>query len=134
MRYVLSSKWSMVRHFVITDEAEVPVFDVRGNLSLTQRLSIRDKSGQELAGVRKSLLTTKHEIFAGGQHVADVRHDGIFGERYDIESSLGQLTAKGSFGGWDYSISRAGRTVATLSRQLPFRYKFTVDIAPACND
>jgi uncharacterized protein YxjI len=134
MRYVMSSKWSVIEHFVITDEAGTPVLDVRGNLGLTSRLSIRDQSGQELAELKKSLLTTKHEIFVGGQHVADVRHEGIFGERYDIDSSFGRLSAKGSFGGWDYSISRDGQTIATISRHLSFREKFTVDVAAGENE
>jgi len=130
----MSSKWSMIEHFVITDESGTPVLDVRGNLGLTQHLSIRDQSGQELAEIKKSLVTTKHEILVGGQHVADVRHEGIFGEHYEIDSSVGQLTAKGSFGGWDYSISRAGQAIATISRNLSFREKFTVDVAPGEND
>jgi VCBS repeat-containing protein len=134
MRYDLSSRWSLTEHFVITDESGTPVFDVHGNLGLTQRLSFRDQSGQELAEIKKSLLTTKHEILVSGQHVADVRHEGIFGEHYEIDSSIGQLTAKGSFGGWEYSISRAGQAIATISRHLSFREKFTVDVANGEND
>lgn len=110
------------------------MFDVHGNLGLTQHLSFRDQSGQELAEIKKSLLTTKHEILVSGQHVADVRHEGIFGEHYEIDSSIGQLTAKGSFGGWEYSISRAGQAIATISRHLSFREKFTVDVANGEND
>lgn len=134
MRYLMSSKWSLIEQFVIADDSGTPVFDVRGNFGITHNLSIRDQSGQELATLKKSLLTTKHEIFVGGQHVADVRHEGIFGEHYEIDSSFGLLTAKGSFGGWDYSISRGGQTIATISQQLSFREKFTVDIATGEND
>lgn len=134
MRYVLASKWSLIEHFVITDESGTPRFDVHGNLGLSQRLSIRDQSGQELAEIKKSLLTTKHEILVGGQHIADVRHEGIFGEHYRIDSTFGELTAKGSFGGWDYSISSGGQTIATISRHMSFREKFTVDVANGQND
>ncbi len=33
MRYVMSNKWSLTEHFVITDGAGNPCFDVRGNLT-----------------------------------------------------------------------------------------------------
>ena len=130
----MSSKWSFTEHFEITDEAGNPRFDVRGNLGLTQRLTIRDQAGQELAEISKHLMTTRHDILLGGQPVAEIRHTGFLGEHYEIDSSFGQLTARGSFTGWDYSISEAGRTVATISRQLAFREKFVVDTADGAND
>src|SRR5260221_9935198 len=101
MRYLMSNKWSLTEHFVITDGAGNPCFDVRGNLGLTQRLSFCSQAGEEIAEIRKHLMTTAHDILIGGQPVAEVRHTGFFGERYDIDSSFGQFTAKGSFTGWD---------------------------------
>jgi hypothetical protein len=59
-----------------------------------------------------------HDVLIEGQPVAELRHTGFFGERYDIDSSFGQFTAKGSFTGWDYSISHDGQLVATVSREL----------------
>lgn len=134
MRYVMSSKWSLVEHFEITDGSGSPVFDVRGNLGVSHRLTLRDRSGRELAEIKKHLMTTGHDILVNGQRVAEVRHDGIFGEHYEIDSSLGRLTAKGSFTGWSYSISEGGRPVATISRELALREKFSVDIADSAND
>src|ERR1700687_3890810 len=66
MRYVMSNKWSLTEHFVITDDSGNPRFDVRGNLGLTQRLTFRDESGQEVAEIRKHLMTTTHDILIGG--------------------------------------------------------------------
>ena len=134
MRYVMSNKWSLTEHFVITDGAGNPCFDVRGNLGLTQRLSFCDQAGEEIAEIRKHLMTTAHDILIGGQPVAEVRHTGFFGERYDIDSSFGQFTAKGSFTGWDYSISHNGQLVATISRELAFRERFVVETADGMND
>ena len=130
----MANKWSLIEHFVITDESGTPQFDVRGNLSLTQELAFYDQSGQELALIRKHFMTTGHEILVGGQRVAEVRHVGLFGESYDIESNFGSLTAKGSFGGWDYSISNGFDQVARVSRELAFRERFVVDIADGAND
>ena len=134
MRYVMSSKWSLTEHFEITDDAGNPRFDVRGNLGLTQRLTIRDPSGRELAEITKHLMTTGHDILLGGERVAQIRHTGLFGEHFEVESAFGEFSARGSFTGWDYSISQAGQTVATVSRQLAFREQFVVDTADGVND
>ena len=63
----MASKRSLLEHFVITDYTGTPVFDVHGNPGLTQRLTMRDQAGQELAEIRKHLMTTTHEILVGGQ-------------------------------------------------------------------
>jgi uncharacterized protein YxjI len=134
MRYVMSNKWALAEHFVITDDSGDPRFDVRGNLGLTQRLTFRDESGREVAEIRKHLMSTAHDISIGGQRAAEVRHTGLFGEHYEIDSSFGQLTAKGSFTGWDYRISQGGQVVASISREFAFREKFLVDTADGGND
>ena len=130
----MANKWSLTEHFVITDESGTPQFDVRGNLSLTQELAFYDQSGQELALIRKHFMTTGHEILVGGQKAAEVRHVGLFGESYEIESSFGNLNARGSFGGWDYTIGNGSGEVARISRELAFRETFVVDVADGAND
>jgi uncharacterized protein YxjI len=134
MRYVLSSKWSLTKHFVITDQGGSPIFDVHGNLGLRHRLSLCDQSGRVLAEISKHLLGTRYYIVMGGQSVAEVWHKGIFGQQYEIDSSFGRLTAKGSFAGWNYSISQDGRLIATISRELALRERFSVDIADGADD
>ncbi len=134
MRYQIASKWSLIEHFAITDDSGNPVFDVRGNLSLTQRLTMRDASGQEIAEIKKHLMTTKHDILVGGQKVAEVKHEGFFGEHYEIDSQFGRISAKGNFSGWHYSISQQGQPIANVSRELALREKFLVEIADGIND
>src|SRR5260370_15849066 len=134
MRYQIASKWSLAEHFVVTDAMGTPRFDVRGRLSLSQRLSLCDQSGQELAEIRKHLMTTRHDIIVDGQRVAEVRHQGFFGQRYEIDSQFGRITAKGNFSGWKYSMHQDGQLIATVSRELALREKFTVDIADNVND
>ena len=134
VRYALSNKWSLTEHFVITDQSGNPCFDVRGNLGFTQRLSFCNPAGHEVAEISKHLVSTAHDILIGGQRVAEVRHTGFFGEHYDIPSAFGLFTAKGSFTGWQYSISLDGQIVATISRELAFGEKFVVDIATGMND
>jgi uncharacterized protein YxjI len=134
MRYQIASKWSMVEHFVITDGFGAPVLDVRGRLSLSQRLSLSDQSGRELAEVRKHMMSTRHDIIVDGQRVAEIHHEGFFGEHYEVDSHFGRISAKGNFSGWNYSIHQGGQLIATVSRELALREKFQVDIADNVND
>lgn len=130
----MSSKWSLIEHFVITDDSGTPRFDVHGNLGLTQHLSFRDQSGQELAVIKKHLVTTKHEILVGGRRVAEVHHEGFFGEHFEVESSMGRLKAKGNFAGWEYSIDHDHRRIADIRRELALHEKFSVQIADGEDD
>ncbi|HUC59721.1 MAG TPA: hypothetical protein VMA95_20140 [Streptosporangiaceae bacterium] len=134
MRYLIHSKWSFTEHFAIDDGTGTPVFDVRGNLSLTQHLTMRDAMGQEVAEIKKHLMTTRHDILMGGQRVAEVHHEGFFGEHYEIDSQFGRISAKGNFAGWNYNIHQQGQPVAMVSRQLAFGEKFLVETADNVND
>jgi uncharacterized protein YxjI len=93
----------------------------------SSRLTLRDQSGGQLAEVKKHPMSTRHDIIIDGQRVAEVRHEGLFGARYHIDSSVGNLSAKGNFTGWEYSISDGGRLIATVSRQLALKETFVVD-------
>ncbi len=129
MRYVISGNRLMARHFVITDESGPPRFTVDGSLGPTRRLTLRDDSGRELAEISKHPMSTRHDILIDGQRVAGVRHEGLFGARYQIDSSAGGLAAKGNFTGWEYSISDGGQPIATVSRQRALKETFIVDVA-----
>ena len=80
------------------------------------------------------MMTTRHDIIVNGQHVAEVHHEGFFGDHYAVDSHLGRITAKGNFGGWNYSIHQGGQLIATVSRELALREKFQVDIADNVNE
>ncbi len=128
MRFQIASKWSLTEHFVIHDGMGTPVFDVRGNLGFSQRLSMLDSAGREVAHIRKHLMSTKHDIEMGGQKVAEIHHEGFFGDRYEVNSAYGQITARGHFGGWNYEIHQQGQPIARVSREFALREKFVVDI------
>jgi uncharacterized protein YxjI len=134
VRYIMSSKWALTERFSITNQAGAPVFEVRGNFGLVKQLSFQDQSGQELALLKKHLMTNRYEISVGGQYAADVRHTGIFGEHYEIDSSQGQISAKGNFTGWHYTLSRGGAVIATVDRELALKERFTVDVADGEDD
>jgi uncharacterized protein YxjI len=131
MEYVMSSRWSLMERFDITDGAGTPLFEARGHLG--SRISLLDGYGQEVADIRKHIMTDTHEVYVGGQRVAQVRHAGIFGDKYDIETSYGRLEARGHFDGGDYTVSRGGAPVARMVRKFSLREKFAVDVADGEN-
>jgi uncharacterized protein YxjI len=127
MEYVISSQWSLMEHFEITDSSGAPEFEARGHLG--SQITLHDNQGQVVADIRKHVFSDTHEVYLDGQRMAQVRHAGIFGDRYDIDSGFGMLTARGRFGGGDYTVSRDGTPVASMVRQFSLREKFAVDIA-----
>jgi uncharacterized protein YxjI len=127
MEYVMSSRWSLMERFEITDSSGAPQFEARGHLG--GRISLLDGSGQEVADIRKHVMTDTHEVYVSGQRTAQVRHAGIFGDKYDIESGLGRLEARGHFDGGDYVVSRGGQPVARMVRKFSIREKFAVEVA-----
>jgi uncharacterized protein YxjI len=127
MQYVMSSKWSVMKRFEITDALGAPQFEARGHLG--SQITLHDTNGQEVADIRKHALKLTHDVYVGGQQVAQVKHAGIFGNRYDIQSAYGLLNARGHFAGGDYDIMRDGMLVARLVRQFSLREKFAVDVA-----
>jgi hypothetical protein len=56
-------------------------------------------------------------------------HAGIVGDKYDIQSSFGNLTARGHLDGGDYPVSRSGAPVARMVRKFSLRQKFAIDVA-----
>jgi uncharacterized protein YxjI len=127
MQYVMASTWSLMERFEITDSSGAPQFEARGHLG--SQITLHDTSGREVADIRKHMFGDTHDVHVDGQQVAQVRHAGIFGDRYEIESAYGILTARGHFGGGDYEVSRGGMPVARMTRQFSLREKFAVDIS-----
>jgi uncharacterized protein YxjI len=131
MQYVMAKQWSLMERFEITDASGAPQFEARGHLGA--RITLHDNSGQEVADIRKHMMSDKHDVFVGGQQAAEVRHAGFFGDHYEIQSAYGMISAQGHFNGGDYTLSRDGMAVAGLRRQFSLREKFAVEIADSEN-
>jgi uncharacterized protein YxjI len=127
----MSSRWSFMERFEITDTAGTPRFEARGHLG--SQITLHDAAGREVADIRKHMFSDVHEVYLGGQRVAQVRHAGFFGDHYNIDTVFGQFTARGHFGG-DYSLNQDGMPVASMTRQFSLREKFAIDIAQGQND
>ena len=123
MRYVIREKFfRLTEDSEITDEVGQPIFEVAGKFaSLHHQLVMRDMSGNEVATVRQQLVALRptFEITRAGQELAEV-HKKLFSpfiDRYTIDiPGPDDLEVRGSIFGHDYTISRQGTTVATISK------------------
>jgi uncharacterized protein YxjI len=127
-KYLLSRKWALTDRFAITDLAGQTQFDVQGRFALRQRLSIRDAAGTEVAAISRSGLRTRYDITAGSVQ-ATVRPRGVFSSGFVIDSTAGQLLARGTFTGRKYEVLRGTSVVASVSQQLALRERFAVEVA-----
>lgn len=143
MRYLIREKLlSFGDDFWIQDEAGHPVYlvDGRAFTLLREKLVIKDAAGQELGFLREKLISLRkaYEIHCGGTHVATVRKDlfNFLRCRFTVDvPGPDDYEAQGSFLDHDYTFTRQGRTVATVSKKwLTVRDTYSVDIVPGEND
>ena len=117
MRYLISRQWSVLQDFDITGESGDLRYQVRGNLGLTQSLTITEPTGERTAQITRTPFTTWHQVIIDGQQVAEVRHQFLGWNNCTIDSASGPLVARGNFLGWQYTISQGEQVVATLAKQ-----------------
>lgn len=127
-QYLLARKWALTDKFTITDADGQPRFEVAGRIALRQRLSIRDVTGAEVAVISRSGLRARYDITADGVQ-ATVRPRGIFKTGFVIDTTAGQLLARGNFTGRKYELSRGLSVVASVTQQRALRERFAVDVA-----
>ena len=106
----------------ITDEHGQPVPHVDGKvLSLRNRLVLRDPAGHEVAQVQRKLVAMRptYQILIAGQEAAEVRKHIFtpFGDRFTIDvPGPDDLEMRGNLLDHEFTISRGGQTVATVSK------------------
>jgi len=125
----------------ITDEHGRPVLHVDGKvLSLRNRLVLRDPDGREVAQVQRKLVAMRptYQISVAGQEAAEVRKRFFtpFGDRFAIDvPGPDDLEMRGNLFDHEFTISRGGRTVATVSKGwFSMRDIYAVDVAPGQDD
>jgi uncharacterized protein YxjI len=134
MRYLISRQWSVLQDFDITGESGDLRYQVRGNLGITQSLTITEPTGRRTAQITRTPFTTGHQVIIDGRQAAVVRHQFLGGNNCTIDSASGQFVAQGSFLGWQYTISQGERVVAALSKQGILPSTFEVDTADGEDD
>jgi uncharacterized protein YxjI len=124
VRYVLRQKllsWGDDYH--IRDEQGRDVYLVDGKaISFGGQLSFRDLEGKELAFIRQKLFnfSPTYEIHRNGELAAVVKRElfALFHHRVTVDvPGPNDLEAKGDFFDHEYSFTRGGREVATVSKR-----------------
>jgi uncharacterized protein YxjI len=131
MRYLLSQKFSLFERFDVTDEAGSLAFEAKGHFG--SGITLHDPSGRQVAGITKHVFTDTHEIEVNGERVAQVRHTGFFGDRYEVDTSYGVLTASGRWFSNNFMVQRDGTPVAEMVQKWGWGEKFALDIADSEN-
>ena len=96
------------------------VYTVKGQLSWGHCLKIFDARGSEVGMVKERILTLlpKFELYVGRNYIGCISKEfTFFRPKYNIACKGWHVA--GDFFEWDYRIlDRAGRRVATISKQL----------------
>ena len=142
MRYVMKQKlFAWGDDFTIKTEAGQDIFFVDGKaLSLGDKLSFQDMHSNELAFIRQKLLAwgPTYEIYRSGELCAVVKKHlfTLFRCRFTVDvPGPDDLEAVGSFLDHEYTFSRSGNVVATVSkRRFSWADTYGVDIAAGEDD
>jgi uncharacterized protein YxjI len=124
MRFVMKQKlFTLTDDYNITDADGNAAYYVDGKLlSLGKNLSFQDAEQHELAHIQQKLLNwgPTYEITHDGELVAVVKKElfTFFHCVFHVdEPGHDSLTAEGNFSDHEYVFTRAGRKVASVSKQ-----------------
>jgi uncharacterized protein YxjI len=142
MRYVIKENfWHLGEDSDITDEQGNAVYHVDGKVfSIHGTLIVTDTNGNEVARVQRKLMAfaPTYEVTSGGQEIAEIRKQLFtpFHDHFTIEiGDSDDLQMNGDFFAHEFTIDRAGQTVATITKQwLSLTASYGVDIASGEND
>ncbi|HTI69397.1 MAG TPA: LURP-one-related family protein, partial [Candidatus Limnocylindria bacterium] len=138
MRYLMRQKfWAWADNYTIRNEANQDVFSVHGKaFSWGNKLSFRDVSGTEILFIRQKLLAwgPTYYLEREGQVYAEVRKQlfTLFRCRFTVDiPGPDDPEATGDFLDREYTFSRHGQTIATVSKRwFTWTDTYGVDIAP----
>src|SRR5690349_18477808 len=116
MRFHIKEKaWNLNGSFDVRDEANNPVFELRGKLlSVGDDMTMVDRrSGQKLVHIKQHVVSffPKYNLYNGNEeHWGSVTQGfGILGERWKVKGNNGaNLTIKGRVANWLFSITDEG--------------------------
>jgi uncharacterized protein YxjI len=142
MRYTIREKFLRLgEDSDITDDAGRIAYRVDGKvLTLRDRLVLRDPAGAEVAQVHRKLIALRptYEIAIAGREAATIRKRFFtpFRDRFTVDiPGPDDLDLDGSLLDHEFTIRRAGQTIATVSKRwLTIRDTYAVDIADGEDD
>ena len=124
MRYVMKQKlFTLTDDYRIADANGNDMYFVKGKLlSFGKNLSFQNMQQEELTHIQQKLMNwgPTYEIWHGGELEAVVKKElfTIFHCVFHVdEPGHDSLTAEGEFTDHEYTFTRGGRAVATVSKQ-----------------
>ena len=124
MRFKIKQKLlSISDSFTIHNESNEAAYQVKGRFfSLGDKLTFEDMEGSELALITQKMLrlSPTYEIRRHGKIAATVKKKrSLLREKFSV-SLRGEdnITVKGSFVGREYTFTRSGKKIATVSRKF----------------
>ena len=142
MRYVMRQKLlSLADNFTIKNEQEQDVFLVKGKVfSFGDKLSFQDLAGNELVFIDQRLLnwSPTYELWKGDELLAVVKRElfSFIHHRFTVDvPGPNDLEAEGDFLDHEYTISRGGSVVATVSKRwFSWADTYGIEIADSEDD
>jgi uncharacterized protein YxjI len=136
MRYVMKEKIvSFGDDFVIRDESGREAFRVDGKmLTVRDALVLEDAAGNQLARIHKKLLAIGKTYLISREGGPEISiRKSLFTplrSKFHIDAGGDELEARGDLLDHEYTITRDGRAIATVSKKwLSIRDTYGVDIA-----
>ena len=138
MRFVMREKLlAFGNDFTVKDEDGNDRYFVDGKaFSIRDKLTLKDMQGNELLQIRQKLLSwgKTYEIYKQDQRIATIKKKifTVFRDVFELEdAAAGELDATGDFLDREYTFTRDGRTIATVSKKFfAWTDTYGIDIAP----
>ncbi|MBN2879776.1 MAG: LURP-one-related family protein [Clostridia bacterium] len=134
MRVSIKQKvFSFGDKFSVNAEDGTPIIYVEGKVfSVGNKLKVLGSDGSELFYIEQKVfkLLPEYRIFSGGQEIAFIKKEFTFLKpKINITSTYGNFTIDGNMIGYNFSISKNGKVVGTVSKKfVAFSDSYTLDI------
>ncbi|AUM95121.1 TPA: LURP-one-related family protein [Clostridium botulinum] len=134
MKFIIKQKlFSITDKYIIENEYGEKLYKAQKILmSMFKKIKIYDIEDRELVYIKEKFIKIlpTYLIYMGGNQVAIMKKDiGILRPRFTVESIIGDYEVKGDILDINFTIEKAGETVARVKKHFPaIRDSYEVDI------
>ncbi|EPY2271751.1 LURP-one-related/scramblase family protein [Clostridium sporogenes] len=134
MKFIIKQKlFSITDKYIIENEYGEKLYKAQKILmSMFKKIKIYDIEDRELVYIKEKFIKIlpTYLIYMGGNQVATMKKDiSILKPRFTVESIIGDYEVKGDILDINFTIEKAGETVARVKKHFPaIRDSYEVDI------
>lgn len=134
MKFIIKQKlFSITDKYIIENEYGEKLYKAQKILmSMFKKIKIYDIEDRELVYIKEKFMKIlpTYLIYMGGNQVATMKKDiSILKPRFTVESIIGDYEVKGDILDINFTIEKAGETVARVKKHFPaIRDSYEVDI------